>query len=584
MRNKKMAIILAVLLSASLMGCSCRENVVSVEMPTVDDSTSGDTSSSNNPPTITPSTDSSVTEQSANYPSPVDGTPFENHGKLSVSGTQIVDANGNPFQLCGVSTHGIGWFPEYVNEESFRSLRDDFGANIVRLAMYTDEGAGYCTGGDRTKLKTTVTNGVDYATDLGMYVIVDWHVLHDLDPNKYKDDAKQFFDEISRQYADNENIIYEICNEPNGGTTWAQIKSYALEVIPVIRANDPDAIIIVGTPNWSQNVDEAISNPISEYDNILYAVHFYADTHKDWLRGKVSLANDNGLAVIISEFGICDASGNGFNNIDEGNKWIEFLDQNKTGFIAWNLSNKNESSSLISSMCNKTSGWTYSDLSESGQWLVSVLNTHTDQGSAIMRGVDANPSNNAGSSQISGNTPANTRPGAQGNAGNGGPGNGGPGNGNNGNGPANGPGNVGPANGNNGNGGPANGGPANGNGNAGQGNNQNSGTSNAQSGDLQVKVSVSNSWSDGTYTYTQYSVAVRNNGSQTISGWSVDITFSEAVTIDQIWCSTASVNGNNLSLTPESYISSLSAGQTAMDIGFIVKSSKALGAPTITIN
>ena len=574
MRNKKMAFFLAVILCISFTGCSCAGSETIVEMPLAEENVTVSTADSNdNPPALLPDTENNETDDGTTYPSPVDGTPFENHGKLSVSGTQVVDANGNPFQLCGVSTHGIGWFPEYVNEDSFRSLRDDFGANIVRLAMYTDEGAGYCTGGDRSKLKSTVTNGVDYATNLGMYVIVDWHVLHDLDPNKYKDDAKQFFDEISRKYADNENIIYEICNEPNGGTTWAQIKSYALEVIPVIRANDPDAIIIVGTPNWSQNVDEAVSNPISEYDNILYAVHFYADTHKDWLRGKVSLANDNGLAVIISEFGICDASGNGFNNIDEGNKWIEFLDQNKIGFIAWNLSNKNESSSLISSMCNKTSGWTYADLSESGQWLVSVLDSHTDQGSAIMRQAQSNP-NGGGTAGANGNAgPGNGIPGS-GKKTPAGPGNGNAGQGNNV--PA------GPGNGHAGQGNNAPAGP--GNGNANQGNNQNSGVSNAQSGDLQVKVSVSNSWSDGTYTYTQYSVAVRNNGSQTISGWSLDLTFSGNISIDQIWCSTGTVNGSTLSLTPESYISSLSGGQTAMDIGFIVKSSGALSAPTITVN
>ena len=313
-------------------------------------------------------------------------TPYELHGALQVKGNQIVDANGDNFQICGVSTHGLGWFPQYVNQDSFISLRDDFGANTVRLAMYTAEGEGYCTGGNKENLKKLVTNGVDYATKAGMYAIIDWHILHDLDPNVYKDEAKKFFEEMSQKYAGQDNVLYEICNEPNGGTTWAQVKSYAEEVIPIIRANDPDAIIIVGTPTWSQDVDVAIKDPITAYDNIVYAVHFYADTHKDNIRNKVKAAEDAGYAVLISEFSICDASGNGNNNIEEANKWIDLLDRYGIGFVAWNLSNKAESSSLISSSCSKTSGWTYDELSQSGQWLVGIFNTHSDQGSGLVNG------------------------------------------------------------------------------------------------------------------------------------------------------------------------------------------------------
>ena len=65
------------------------------------------------------------------------------------------------------------------------------------------------------------------------------------------------------------------------GTTWADVKSYAEEVIPIIRKNTKDALIIVGTPTWSQDVDIAAEDPVTGYDNIMYAVHFYAATHTD---------------------------------------------------------------------------------------------------------------------------------------------------------------------------------------------------------------------------------------------------------------------------------------------------------------
>ncbi len=301
-------------------------------------------------------------------------TPFDNHGKLSVKGTDIVDKNNDKFQLKGPSTHGIAWFPDYVSYDTFKTFRDDWGANMIRIAMYTDENGGYCNDGDKEYLKGLVDEGVNAATDLGMYVIVDWHILHDLNPQVYKSDAISFFEEITEKYKDYDNVIYEICNEPNGGTSWADVKSYAEEVIPVIRKNCPDAIIIVGTPTWSQDVDIAADDPITGYDNIMYAVHFYATTHKDNIRNKAQTALDKGIPIFISECSICDASGNGAIDYDEADKWFEFINDNNLSYAVWNISNKDETSSLIASSCNKTSGWSDDELSETGRWFKDIMN------------------------------------------------------------------------------------------------------------------------------------------------------------------------------------------------------------------
>lgn len=297
------------------------------------------------------------------------GTPVDNHGKLTLKGTDIVDKNGDKYQLKGVSTHGIAWFPEYVNQEAFQSLRDDMGANLIRIAMYSGENNGYCTGGDQKQLKELVKTGVDAATNLGMYVIIDWHVLGDQNPQTYKEEAKAFFEEMSSLYKDYDNVIYEICNEPNGGTTWADVKSYAEEVIPIIRKNAKDALIIVGTPTWSQDVDIAAEDPVTGYDNIMYAVHFYAATHTDNIRNKVTTALSKGLPIFVSEFSICDASGNGAIDYDQAAKWFDLIDADNLSYAAWNLSNKAETSSLIDSSCTKTSSWTDDDYSETGKWL-----------------------------------------------------------------------------------------------------------------------------------------------------------------------------------------------------------------------
>lgn len=292
---------------------------------------------------------------------------------LSLDGTQLVDAEGNAIQLRGVSTHGLAWFPQYVNQEFFTELKNDWNANVVRLAMYTAESGGYCTDGNKDKLKQLVKDGVKYATNAGLYVIIDWHILQDCNPQMNQDEAKLFFEEMSKEYASYNNVLYEICNEPNGSTTWEEVKAYAEEIIPIIRENDKDALIIVGTPTWSQEIDKPVENEIEGYDNIIYALHFYAASHTEWLRERMEYVLEMGTPVIVSEFGTCDASGSGSINQEESDEWINRLNKEGVSYIAWNLSNKDETSAIFKPDCEKTSGFTTDDLTENGLWIYNML-------------------------------------------------------------------------------------------------------------------------------------------------------------------------------------------------------------------
>ena len=291
---------------------------------------------------------------------------------LSVKGTKIVNSKGKTVQLKGVSTHGLSWFPEYVNKIAFTYMKKNWKINTVRLAMYTAEYNGYCTGdaANRKKLIQTVDKGVKAATEAGMYVIIDWHILSDGNPNTYKKQSLAFFKRMAKKYKSYTNVLYEICNEPNGGTSWSTIKSYARTIIKGIRGYDKKAIIIVGTPNWSQDVDVAAQNPITISKNIMYSLHFYAGTHKEWLRQKAQTALDKGLPIFVTEFAICDASGNGSLDKAEGEKWMSFLKKNKISYMAWNLSNKNETSSLIRPAVKKTANWKNTQLTNWGKWLI----------------------------------------------------------------------------------------------------------------------------------------------------------------------------------------------------------------------
>lgn len=290
-------------------------------------------------------------------------TPVEKWGRLSVSGTDIVNEKGKKVQLKGVSTHGIAWYPQYVNKSCFKSFRK-MGVNTIRLAFYSDPNAGYSE-----SLYQKVDEGVKYATDLGMYVIIDWHILSDGNPKTYQKQALKFFTYFAKKYKNQKNILYEICNEPNGDVTWERdIRPYANKIIKRIRKFDKKNIIIVGTPTWSQDVDVAAEKPLKQ-KNIAYALHFYAATHTDWIRNKLVTAREKGLPVLVTEFSICDASGNGAIDKESATAWMKLLNKYKIGYVAWNISNKNETSALLRPDCQKTGGFKKSNLSDSGKWI-----------------------------------------------------------------------------------------------------------------------------------------------------------------------------------------------------------------------
>ncbi|MCH5253003.1 MAG: glycoside hydrolase family 5 protein [Lachnospiraceae bacterium] len=292
-------------------------------------------------------------------------TPVEKWGRLSVQGTNIVNAGGKKVQLKGVSTHGIAWYPQYVNSSCFKSFRN-MGVNTIRLALYSNPADGFST-----KLYGKVEEGVRAATNLGMYVIIDWHILNDGNPKQHQKQALKFFTRMSKKFGKQKNILYEICNEPNGNVSWDKdIRPYANKIIKRIRKYDKKNIIIVGTPTWSQDVDIAAGKPL-KHKNIVYSLHFYAATHKEFLRQKLKAARKAGLPVLVSEFSICDASGNGAISKSSGKKWMKLLKRYKIGYVAWNVSNKAETSSLIKSSCQKTGNFKKGDLSKTGRWIAA---------------------------------------------------------------------------------------------------------------------------------------------------------------------------------------------------------------------
>lgn len=298
-------------------------------------------------------------------PKPVSGGAAQN-GWLQVKGTQLCNEAGEPVVLRGMSSHGIQWYPQYTGKNAIAATADH-GANVFRVAMYTEE-QGYLS--NKEEIKGRVVDAVDAAISLDMYVVIDWHILSDGDPNTHTDEAIKFFKEISKRYREAPNVIYEICNEPNGSVSWEDISRYAKQVIPAIRENSPKAVVICGTPTWSQEVDQAAKAPLP-YGNMLYALHFYAGTHKQDLRNKAKAAISTGLPLFVSEWGVSDASGSGGVYLSEAEAWLEFLEENHISWINWSLCDKAESSAALRPGASGNGGWKSGDLSDSGKFVFS---------------------------------------------------------------------------------------------------------------------------------------------------------------------------------------------------------------------
>ena len=289
------------------------------------------------------------------------------NGKLSVEGSRLVDASGKPVQLRGVSTHGLTWYPEFVNGDLFGEISRDWDCNLVRLAMYAS-----AYGGAKEESFALTKKGIEAAVAANQYVIVDWHMLENGDPNEDADDAEEFFRRISAEYTDCPNILYEICNEPNGEADWADVMRYAMRIVPVIRQNAPDAVILVGTPEFDRNLAGALLRPLA-YDNILYVLHFYAASHKEGLRGELEAALDKGLPVFISECGISESSGDGRIDFASAAEWFGFLNGRGISYTVWSLSDKDESSAFFRQGYEPGKTIRDSDLTLSGLWIREVI-------------------------------------------------------------------------------------------------------------------------------------------------------------------------------------------------------------------
>jgi endoglucanase/cellulose 1,4-beta-cellobiosidase len=296
-----------------------------------------------------------------------DTTIVSINGDLSVKGNQIVNNKGEIVSFAGNS---LFWSNDYYrgngfyNKNVIKQLKNDWNSKIIRIPMTADPDIHDSYIFDKKTNQTKLEIVVDACIDLGLYVIIDWH-SHKAEDNEKE--AIEFFTKMATKYGKHPNIIYEIYNEPLKVSWDTVIKPYAQKVIAAIRKIDSDNIIVVGTPKWSQDVDIASENPIKGYKNIAYTFHFYAASHKQWLMNKAQKALDNGVALIVTEWGSVLADGGGEPDSDSTKKWMEFMRKNNLTHCNWSINNKDEGASALKPRANISGNWSEKDLTESGK-------------------------------------------------------------------------------------------------------------------------------------------------------------------------------------------------------------------------
>ena len=271
--------------------------------------------------------------------------------RLQVIGSQLCDESGSPVMLRGIS---LGWhnlWPRFYNKGAVKWLAKEWHADVIRAAVGASSVDDNYLENPEFALQC-VTPVIEAAIKNKVYVIIDWH-SHEM----HTAQAKSFFSQMAKKYGKHPNIIYELYNEPVNDS-WQDLKQYATDIITEIRRYDPDNIILMGCPHWDQDIDLVAASPLEGVSNVMYTVHFYAATHKDYLRDKMRKAVEGGLPVFVSECAGMEASGDGPLDAAEWQKWVDTMEQLRISYVCWSLSDKNETCSMLLPRAKSCGDWT----------------------------------------------------------------------------------------------------------------------------------------------------------------------------------------------------------------------------------
>ncbi len=288
------------------------------------------------------------------------------YGRLKLVGNQLSSEKGEAVQLKGFNTGVITADDDAcIDRSAFKNMKK-WGCQSVRL--------NYSPSTHSNALLEKLKNYIDICAEFGMYAIVDWHVFKENTtptgvPMDYVKDATDFFGTISA-YAKEKgyiHVIYEICNEPED-LEWKYIKEYADIILPVIESNDPGAIVIVGTSDWSQRLTPVLNDPINAetYNlGIMYAFHYSACSHLQLL-SEIIMTVDR-LPIFVSDWSSSDYKYDPDKVCaQESEQLFKYMNGSKTK-VSWNYWKWGDEDGIWK---NCKDGFNIENLTETGSFIV----------------------------------------------------------------------------------------------------------------------------------------------------------------------------------------------------------------------
>lgn len=264
--------------------------------------------------------------------------PVSLYGALGSANGKVISSKTNQ----PVILRGMSWFwsdatgSPYYSNVVLDWATDNLKIDVIRFAMginyYDDKGSNKMIGGYASAPEGyagIIDEMIAAAIENDIYIILDWHSHL---ANQETAIAKNFFSQMAQKYGKIPNVIFEIFNEPT--CSWGEVANYANQVIPGIRANSEN-LVVVGNSGWSSNPQEA--NGLS-YTNLAYALHFYAGSHPvSGYGGNATQAMNAGKAVFVTEYGTVNYDGAGSANGPSTNNWFDYMDQNMISSCNWSL-------------------------------------------------------------------------------------------------------------------------------------------------------------------------------------------------------------------------------------------------------
>jgi endoglucanase len=189
---------------------------------------------------------------------------------------------------------------------------------------------------DTNYYETFLRPAVDYATEKGLYVIIDWHYVGGT--AAHPDTTVAFWSDIAPRFKDDSNVLFELFNEPTDGGSWATTTNPNMQAwFDQVRKDAPDNLILVGSANWDQQVGDAVTSPL-EGTNIVYTAHMYPQHWQiAYLQDQITTAAAS-APVFVTEWGFEESQMAALLQgtiTSYGDPFKQFLEERHLSWSAW---------------------------------------------------------------------------------------------------------------------------------------------------------------------------------------------------------------------------------------------------------